>query len=217
MMTRGDPTVVSCLRSPSIPSRTSTTQKWCLCFGRGCLRLRKTGGERTRWEREDYSVIVLIKCEFLHTEAGYNILSALMVVPQFLLLHKYTHFSVFPPPPQHTHTHTSSSFPIFLPPFLSTSFLLPTFTTVPPTTPLSCLQWFWACGDKCSGAHLRHESSGGVCLPWWARQGPGPQWWVVRGGIGYEDIGELCSRRLLLSIWSSGKLGDVFCAHVLCP
>ena len=42
---------------------------------------------------------------WLHTEGGYSILSALMVVPQLLLLHKYTHFSVFPPPLQHTHTY----------------------------------------------------------------------------------------------------------------
>ena len=174
-MTRGDPTVVSCLRSPSTPSRTSTTQKWCLCFGRGCLRLRRTGGERTRWEREDYSVIMLVKCD-----------SILNVVIAFCLLwwlflnsYSYTniHTSLSSHPHSNTHTHTSSSFPNFLPPFPpSPSFLLSTFTTVSPTTPLPCLQWFWACGDKCSGAHLRHESSGGVCLPWWARQGPGPQW-----------------------------------------
>ena len=31
--------------------------------------------------------------------------------------------------------------------------------------------------------HLRHESSRGVCLPRWTRQGPGPQWWAMGGEV----------------------------------
>ena len=68
------------------------------------------------------------------------------------------------PPPSHSPSHA-------------------TFTTVPLTTPLPCLQWFWACGDKRSRAHLWHESSRGVCLPRWTWQGSGPQWWAVGGEV----------------------------------
>lgn len=100
--THGDPTVVSCLRSPSTPSHMSTTQRWCLCFGRGCLRQRRTGGERTRWEGEDYNVIMVVKCEFLYAEKFKMFIAFCFLscyLSTFTITRVYAHISFFPPSP----------------------------------------------------------------------------------------------------------------------
>ena len=64
---------------------------------------------------------------------------------------------------------------------------------LPPLTyPVSSLaslsnpEWVRTCSDQCSGAHLRHEVSGRLCVSWWKWERPRHQWlanivgWISR-------------------------------------